>query len=79
MDNDSAKTIDATWITVKRIEQGLYGVPHTEDKGLCGDVKELAKTVAKNSNNIRRLWIAIAILVTSIGGSIYGVIEVFIR
>ena len=83
MDNrlpqDSAKTIDAIWLTVQEIKQGLYGVPNTDDRGLCGDVREQGKIIAKNSNHIRRLWIAVAILASSIGGGIYGAIEVFAR
>ena len=83
MDNrlprDSAKTIDAIWLTVQEIKQGLYGVPHTDDRGLCGDVKEQGRIIAKNSNHIRRLWVVLAIVTTSLGGGIYGAIEVFAR
>ena len=28
---------------VDQIYQGLYGIPHTEDKGICGDLKTLKK------------------------------------
>jgi len=47
---------------VQEIYQFIFGVPHTEDKGLCGDIheiKELAKAqngrVQVNRNSISKI------------------------
>ena len=34
--------------------QGLYGIPDTEEKGLCGDVKELVREVKLQNTRIRK-------------------------
>ena len=35
----------------------------------------LAKLVDRNTRSIQKLWIAIIIIATSIGGGVYGIIE----
>ena len=39
---------------IQELHQGLYGIPNTEEKGLCGDVKELVKEVRNQNTRIRR-------------------------
>ena len=39
----------------------------------------LAHQIQRNSKAIGKLWIAVTILATSIGGGIYGVIELVLR
>ena len=36
----------------------------------------IAKQVARNTKAITKLWIAITIIASSIGGGIYGIIEI---
>ena len=39
---------------IQELHQGLYGIPNTEEKGLCGDVKELVKEVRNQNTRIRK-------------------------
>jgi len=56
---------------VNSIHQGLYGVPGTDDKGLCGEVKRLAEEQSKLK---RYFWTLVGVLVGSgvIGAGIWG-------
>ena len=58
---------------VDRIYQGLFGVSETEDKGMCGKVKELEAGYATLNRNY---WILVALLtgLGIIGGGIWGLI-----
>jgi len=43
--------------------------------GLTRAVEAISKDVLENKRNIQKLWIAIAVIVTSMGGGIYGVVK----
>ena len=46
----------------------LIGVPGTESDGLCGEVK-------RNSESIRKLWIAVIVMASSVGGGVYAAVK----
>ena len=37
----------------------------------------LCKLVERNSKAIQKLWVAVIIIATSVGGGVYGIIELF--
>jgi len=55
---------------INEVHQAVLGIPDTEDNGMVGDLKELKNHVKKQNGRIRKLEIAVVILVCSgtIGG-----------
>ena len=56
-----------------KIYQGLYGVPGTDDKGMCGQLKAVEEGHATLNRNF---WVLVALLVGLgiIGGGVWGLI-----
>jgi len=54
---------EAQWndliLKVNQIHQGIYGVPDTDEHGLCGDIKSLQESHNKLD---KRVWWLIGIL-----------------
>ena len=69
----------------QEIHQAVFGVPLTEDKGLCGDIKEIIALqkaqngrVRKNSNGISKIkGIMIGLSIVGSGGLGLGLIQFF--
>jgi len=64
---------------IQELHQGIYGIPNTDEKGLCGDVKELIQIVKLQNFRIRKtekriayIW-GILVGVGVIGGAGVGI------
>jgi len=51
---------------------GVNGNP-----GLCKLVERNTKLIEINNRAIQKLWIAVIVIATSVGGGVYGIIELF--
>ncbi len=67
--------LEAIYKRVNEIWQGLYGIPETEEKGLCGELEKLIQDLNRLSSNFRLL---VGILIGSgvLTGSVLGVIQI---
>ena len=50
-------------------------IKDTEEKGIVGDVKDIKKLLQKQNGRIRRLEIAVVAVSVSLGGGIWGAIQ----
>ena len=61
-------------IRTEKIYQGLYGIPDTEEKGVCGEIKTL-----RTEHNLlkRNFYVLISFLVGSgvLGGGIWALLN----
>lgn len=68
MTKDELDKLEQVHKDIIEIKTVLLGVPNTSDNGLAGDVK-------RNHSEIKKLWITLAIVVGSVGGGAFGVIQ----
>ncbi len=60
-----------------RTDHDLITEMHTVLLGTDGHIG-LSKQVERNTKSINKLWIAIAIIASSVGGGVYGVVQLLI-
>ena len=60
---------------LEKTDHDLLTEVHTVLLGTNGH-PGIAKQVERNSRAINKLWIAIAVIASSVGGGIYGIIEI---
>jgi hypothetical protein len=74
MTPEENKKIDELIETTNKIYQGMYGIPGTEEKGMCGKLNEVCDDHYKLK---RAFYILVAFLVGSgiLGGGIWAFLQ----
>lgn len=81
-DKTQKQMIQETHQTVTQLNTVLLGVPNTDDRGLCGEVKDVKLVVSdlgKSHGKLKRnFWLLVGTLAGSgaIGGGIYSLLNV---
>ena len=57
------------------VSQAVLGIKETEDKGIVGDIRDIKDLLQKQNGRIRRLEIAVVAISISLGGGIWGAIQ----
>ena len=60
------------------VHQAVFGVKHTEETGMIGDLKDIKKLLRKQNGRIRRLEVVVAMIIVSLGGGTYGLVQYFL-
>jgi len=60
---------------IQEIWQGVYGVPNTDDKGMCGDIKLMLKKNGEQDKRITKIEVFVATLSGLLVGT--GILESF--
>ncbi len=61
--------------TLSEVFQAVLGIKGTEDTGMVGDIKDIKKLLQKQNGRVRRLEITVAAIIVSLGGGVWGAIQ----
>ena len=57
------------------VSQAVLGIKGTEEGGIVGDIKDIKSLLQKQNGRIRRLEIVVVAISVSLGGGIWGTIQ----
>jgi len=62
---------------IQEVHQGIYGVPHTEERGVLGDIKDIKTAIKEQNGRVRRnsklIYVIIGVLM---GTGVLGGLEI---